>query len=397
MIKLRKVGILALTVALVSTTAIITGCDRKEEKNKIETGKEETNRTNEEKKTENSSYNLEDVVVTIDGKEIKMKEMMYYIFQSEQEGNYYESVYESFEGAEQSFWDSEYEEGKTNREVIKDETMDACILYELFGKLAEENGYVLTKNEKESAKTDAEEMVNSLTDKQKKAMGLTVDDITNIQKKILLGNKYYEKVMKGIKIDEKAVRETVDEEKFRQYDVDYIYIPTVNYDEDYNPVNFTEKEKEQAYDKLKALLPKALKGRDFDKLIEKNQEQLESGSISFTKGDNLYGEEFEETALGLKNGEVADKIIEGEDGYYIIKMINDNSKESYESEVENAIINGKNEAFQKEFEKIKKEHKIEINNSLWDSIVLGAITYDEEAQQETEGEQVPEIIEETQE
>lgn len=397
MTKLKKIGVLALTVVLVSSTAMITGCDKKEEKNKIEKSTNKKNDEKEEKAPNKSEYSLDDIVVTIDDKKIKMKEMMYYIFQSEQEGNYYESVYQSFEGAEQGFWDSEYEKGKTNREAVKDETMDACVLYELFGKKAKEEGYTLTKNETESAKTDAEEMLKSLTDKQKKTMGLTVDDITNIQKNILLGNKYYEKIMKGIKVDEKAAKETVDKEKFRQYDVDYIYIPTVNYDEEYNPVEFTEDEKNKAYDKMKELLPKAMKGREFDELVGKKETELESGSISFTKGDNLYGEDFEETALELKKGEVADKIIEGEDGYYIIKMVNDNSNESYESEVENAIINAKNEAFQKEFEKIKKEHKIEINSTVWDSIELGTITYDAEAQQESEGLQIPDLVEETEE
>ena len=215
-------------------------------------------------------------------------------------------------------------------------------------------------------------------------MGLSVEDIASIQKKVFLGNKYYEKMMKSIKIDEEAVKKTVDKEAYRQYNVDYIYIPTVNYNEDYNPVEMSKKEKQKAYDKIKALLPKAIKGRKFDDLVGDDEEQLESGSISFIKGDNIYGEAFEKAALELKKGEVADKVIEGDDGYYIIKMADDNSSESYESEIENAINNAKNEAFAKKFEEIKKEHKIEINSSVWDTVELGQITYDKEAQQDME-------------
>lgn len=395
-IKLKKIGAFALTAILISSMVIITGCDRKED-TKSNTKTEKKAETEEKKETKTSGYSLDDVVVTIDDTKIKMKEMMYYIYQSEQEGNYYESVYHSLADSEQGFWDSEFEKGKTNREAIKEETMDACILYELFGKMAEQKGYTLTKDENKSAKADAKELYKSLTDKQKKTMGLTAESITKIQKKILLGNKYYEKVMKGIKIDEEAVKKSVDEEQYRQYDVDYIYIPTVNYDENYNPVELTGDDKQKVYDTIKALLPKALKGRKFDDLVGKKETQLESGSISFVKGDNLYGEEFEETALKLKKGEVADKIIEGDDGYYIIKMVDDNSKESYESEVENAIVNAKNEEFQKQFDKIKEEHKISINTSVWDSVELGSITYDEAAQPSNKEPVVPESEDSTEE
>ncbi|MSS64442.1 peptidylprolyl isomerase [Velocimicrobium porci] len=378
MIKRRKLGVFALTIALIGSVTFMTGCDHN---GKQEDSKKKIESSEEPDKKEDTKYDLKETVVTIDGKAILMKEMMYYIYQSEQQGNYYDSLFASFEDANESFWDTEFEEGKSNREALKEETMSGCILYEIFQNKAKAEGYVLTEDEKESAVSDAKELYASLTEKQKSIMGLSVKDITKIQKKVLLGNKYYEKIMKGIKIDEDAVRKTVDKEAYRQYDVDYIYIPTVNYDEEYNPVSMSKKEKQEAYDKIKALLPKAIKGREFDDLIGDDEEQLESGSISFIKDDNIYGEAFEEAALELKKGEVADKVIEGDDGYYIIKMVNDNSAESYESEVENAINNAKNEAFEKQFEKIKKDHEIEINSSVWDNLTLGKITYDEEAQQ----------------
>ena len=98
-------------------------------------------------------------------------------------------------------------------------------------------------------------------------------------------------------------------------------------------LELSEEERQEAYDTLLAMLPEAMESDDFTELIPEESLTLEAGTIEFMEGDELFGATFEKEALKLQNGQVADYIVEEEDGYYIIKMVNDNSMESYNDEV----------------------------------------------------------------
>ena len=80
--------------------------------------------------------------------------------------------------------------------------------------------------------------------------------------------------------------------------------------------------------------------------------------------------------MKLSNGQVSEQIVEEEDGYYIVKMLNDNSTESYDDEVAAMQERLVYEEFQKIFEQMKAEYKIEINKSIWDKIVIGNTIYE---------------------
>ena len=80
--------------------------------------------------------------------------------------------------------------------------------------------------------------------------------------------------------------------------------------------------------------------------------------------------------MKLSNGQVSEQIVEEEDGYYIVKMLNDNSTESYDDEVAAMQERLVYEEFQKIFEQMKAEYKIEINKSIWDEIVIGNTIYE---------------------
>ena len=74
-------------------------------------------------------------------------------------------------------------------------------------------------------------------------------------------------------------------------------------------------------------------------------EGLESSEVTFIKGDEIFGADFEKAALALSNGEIANSIVEEEDGYYIIKMVNKDSKVSYEDAMNRAVEAGLERCF----------------------------------------------------
>jgi len=313
-------------------------------------------------------------VVKVNDTKVGMDEMMYYIYQTEQEGNYYEELYSTFFG--DSYWDMEYEEGYTFREFSKDETMNTAIMYTIFEEKAEKAGYSLSEEEKAEIAEEAQSFYDGLSENQKSVMNLDVEKLTAIQEKTALGDKYYEEIMSGIQVDEETASQRIDPDEYKQYEVEYIYVPTVEYDEDFNPVELSEDEKQGAYETAVDLLAKAKEADDFTELIPEDSLDLEAGVIDFLEGDELFGATFEEEALKLQNGQVVDQVVEEEDGYYIIKMLNDSATGSYEEEVlamqERLIY----EEFQRVYEQIKADYTIEINNAIWDGIVIGDITYE---------------------
>lgn len=318
-----------------------------------------------------------DVVLTVNDTDIYMDEMMFYIYQTEEEGNQNEEMYQNFFG--ESFWDSADEEGVTNRELLKQDTIDSAILYEIFCQKAEESGYELSEEEKADVESDAQGTWELLTDKQKKAMLLTQERLTQVLLKISLAYEYYEDFMDSLPVDRDTAASMITPDEYRQYDVQYLYVPTVHFDENYEMTPYTEDEKEAAYKKIKGFLKKAKKGTEISQLLEEDDMETEISEVGFMEGDALFGKAFEKAALTLENGEVYKDVVEEEDGYYIIKMVDNNSTESYDMEVEAAIAQAEAEAFETAYKELKKDFEIKINDDVWDPIEIGTLTYDENA------------------
>lgn len=319
-----------------------------------------------------------DAAVSVNGTDIFMDEMMFYIYQTEEEGSQSEQMYQNFLG--ESFWDAvDEEKGMTNRELLKQDTMDSAILYEIFYQKAAESGYELTEEEKEGVKEDAKDTLEALTEKQKKAMLLTEERLTEVMLKISLAYEYYTEFMESLPVDEDKAVSMITPDEYRQYDVEYLHVPTVHFDENYEMTPYTKEEKKEAYKKISGFLKKVKEGTEISDLLEDDDLETEVSQIGFVEGDTVLGKKFEKAALGLENGQVYDGVVEEEDGYYILKMVNNNSTESYENEMEAAIAQAEAEAFEKAYEEMKKDFDIKINEEVWGPVVIGTLTYDENA------------------
>lgn len=331
-----------------------------------------------ENKAESEEKWNEDTILKIGDALIRRDEMFYYIYQREEEGNEMEQIHQSAFG--ESYWDSEAEEGKTFREKVKEETLDAAIMYEIFYEKAKGVGYELSSEEKEKIKEDAKEGMEELTNQQIKIIGMTQERLEEIFEKISIATEYYQDFMDGLEINEDEATSQLIPEEHRQYDVEYIYAPTVTYDENYEPTPYSKKKKQAAHKKMQKLLNKALKSdKDLEDLVPEDDDTLETSTIGFLKGDQMFGKSFEKEALKLKNGETADHLVEEADGYYIIRMVDDNSTEAYDSAVDAALDQARSEAFEQAFEKMKEDYVILVNEEVWEPLVIGEITYDPNA------------------
>lgn len=318
------------------------------------------------KKVSNTS-----VIFTVNEKEVTLKDMMYYIYPMEAEGNYYEQM--SQEYFKTSYWEMEAEEGVTMREYTKKIILENAIMYEVLYLEAQKLGYSLTEDEIKTAKDNAASIMSGMDESVLKLTGFTEELLSQIEQKLQLGKKYSDEIMSGVEVDEDAIADTISYEEYRQYNTENLFVSTTYYDDDGTLESLSEKEIQEMKDIIKDAFTQVKEGKSFEDLEGENDLLLFS-ELNFVKGDGSVDSKYQEAALALANGQMTDSIIEGEEGFYIIKMIDDNSKESYEAEIENAIMLEEDKKFMEVYDKMAENYKTEINNSNWDPLVVGEIT-----------------------
>ena len=84
----------------------------------------------------------------------------------------------------------------------------------------------------------------------------------------------------------------------------------------------------------------------------------------------------------MKNGEVSD-LIETEDGYYVIKMVNNNDPEAYDNQCATVISQEEETQFDTVYKNTIKAEYIATAQSFWKGrVTIGYLTYDDTTAQE---------------
>lgn len=290
----------------------------------------------------------ETLVLTVDDTKVYLNEMMYHVMLAEMQGELYASVLQNGE----DYWDMDDGNGATMAEVAKDMAMDNAVKYQLFYDLAMQKGYEMTDEEKEISKSQAENIMLNISAEVLQKLELSEEQLLIILDKIAIATRYYNDFVKTLDVDEEVIRDTFDPADYQQYDIEYIYA--------------TKKELAE----LEELKEEVKNATEFDQLSDKTS--LKIGNLSFLSGKDTFGEEtnLEEEIVSMNPGEVSD-IIETVKGYYIIRLKDNTSKDSYETAVSDAVEQAKEEAFESAYEKLKKEHQITINNKIWKKVKMG--------------------------
>ncbi|MFV0343114.1 MAG: peptidylprolyl isomerase [Anaerocolumna sp.] len=315
------------------------------------------------------------LAVTVGDQKIYMDEMMYYIYAMEANGEQYEQLYQQYYGT--SYWDTEVEEGITIRDQMKDYVMDTAVMYAILYDKAVAEGYTLTEEEETTAKTNAESVLSQISEEQLAITGFTTESLTAVQEKLAIGERYYTDLVEGFDIDDQALTDSISKEDNRQYDTEYLVVPTVTYDESYQQVALTEEEIAAAKDVITSALEQAKAGDAFADIataLSTDDITVSTSTLNFVKDDGSAEESYQEAALALENDEIADGIIETETALYVIKMVDNNSTETYDAAVEEAIATAENDAFTVKYDEIKAEYTITENADVWDAIVMGETT-----------------------
>lgn len=311
-------------------------------------------------------------IVTIDGDKYYLEDLTYYFYNAESTvSQMYGQLYGDYA------WDMPYDSSMSVRDFVKSETINNIVYNEVMYREAVANGYTLTEEEEKDIDEDINTLLNDagLSKKFIKKNSFTSEYLKDVFTKIKLAERYKNDIIDSLGIDEEAIKAGIDYNEYKQYDVEYFFISTKKTNkEDNSTVEMSDEEKKAAYQKIADLREKALTADDWSSLLPEDEEELRYRDTDFLANGTLYPDEFKEPVMALENGEISD-IFETEDGYYFVRMQNNEMTDAYEQAVEKAINEAEEEAFDKEYnENIITKHNYVLNERAIKNLRMGRIT-----------------------
>lgn len=304
-------------------------------------------------------------IVEIDSTKLTLEDFLYDIYLIEQERDNWNKDYKEI--LDTDYWDYSYE-GITMEQLSKDTIMTRIVMHEILATQAKKEGYALSEIEHANVEEDVDKLLTSLSKEQLKHMNRDV--LIKSFSKIALGDKYYMAVIDDYKVNEEAIRSTINPDEYREFITECLYAPTAKVSNQ-KITPFGEEEIKKAYDKIKDITYLIQGGVDFDKVLGQ-VDGIIHYERSFIISDNTAEKEYKEAAKELDNGEYSDAI-STPFGYYIIHMLDNNSSKRYEQAVQSTIIEEKAAQFMIYYDDLMQEYDININSKYWDSIKLGSI------------------------
>lgn len=332
-------------------------------------------------------------ILTVEGKDkdgktvthtVNYPEALYDIYQAEAMPNMYAMYNMSFD------WEDTAEDGETYSSTYKKQIMQTLKKREILYMCAQKQGLSLTDEEKKAVQEDVKNARKNMTDKQKKMKGLDEATLTTVMEKDKLGEKYKDSVIATLNIDEDALKKTVDKKSYRQYTLQYYVFAKTETDSEGNSKDKDAKTIAQGKKDMEELQKKAAKAKDFTKnvMTDKNDDKIDDNNkaISYSTKDLVETDEdfLDKKTLkkvkAMKNGEVSD-VLETKDGYYVIKMVNNNDPEAYNNQCESVISQEKETQFDATYKNTIKAEYTATAQSYWKGRVnIGYLTTDDTQQ-----------------
>lgn len=328
-------------------------------------------------KTDKNSSNLtrNPKVITLSEDEMNFDEFLYYITYYESYGEYSKEYYKHFFEVD-DFWSMEpYEDGNTNSKLYKENAYNHAISNMILADCAMKEGFQITKDQEAEIESYANEFLTQYSENPLIKEYVTKDGIYNALRRKYLASEYEQFLRNEVAVEESVITTSISKEEFREFKTEYLFLQVSKYDKNNVRVDLTEEEKEEKLSIMREALDMAKAGSSFEAIKTSLKEKVE---LTYTTRDfTLQNESIEEAYIDaskdLENLEISD-IVEGEYGYYIIKMLDNNSFDSYDQTIQDEIVSKSNEKYQERFNEIKDSYQIVINEELKEQLNFGSIS-----------------------
>ena len=308
---------------------------------------------------------------------VYMKEAVYSIYQVENQYNQYSSIYQQLYG--KTYWEMEDvdSKGRNGASAAKKQVMDSLKQREVLYMEAQKRGYSLTAEEEKTAENNVADTMKNFTDKQKKLEGLDEKTLKSEFKKNALAEKFRQILIKESGVDEEALKATVNKKDYRQYTLQYYKVSNQETSGE-ETKEVSAEQKQTNLTNMQALQEKAKTAKDFTKLLDDNdktgiQYQTENLIKKDLKDSTFLNKKLRKQIMKMDNGQISD-IIEGDDGYYLIKMVNNDDSEAYDNQCQSVVNEEETKQFNARYAEFAPNYVTEVQSYWKGRVKLGAYT-----------------------
>ncbi|SFR71581.1 peptidylprolyl isomerase [Anaeromicropila populeti] len=303
---------------------------------------------------QDTTLETDTVVMTVGDEEIEYQEVLFYIYKIKQD---YEKTLSA------GVWTFEVADGVSFEDYAKEEIINELTELKIICQQAVSEGVTLTDDELADLKQQANTFLYSLSEEDIQTYGFTQELIEKIYGEHALANKMFD-VTTG------EVDTSISNEEVRQIKVQYLLIMTNGVNKEGKNIQMNEKEKKAAYKEAKKLYEEAKKSTDFYNFAMANSD-LDEVELIF--GQEEKPDEFGSQAVLLKTGELS-KIIEGNQGYYIVYCVSDCDEDATFEKKEEIIQQRQTTVFESSYSTWSEQYKVVVSKPLWERIVFGEET-----------------------
>lgn len=267
-----------------------------------------------------------------------------------------------------SIWEEEGNEGKTFGENVKDGVMEN--IHDLYVLRAHAKDYDVTISEEEQKKIEeaAKAFMAANTEDVLEELAVSESDIITYLELMT----YQQKMRESMVAD---VDKKVSEDEANQTQVTIVKVSTkgTEKDDDGKIIDLTDEEKaakkelaEKVHEKV-ATSEKVAEA-DMNSMAKEIDESLMASEVHFTTAGNeeeILDEKVKEAVKELKDGELAAEVVEGADGYYVVRLDLKFDKEATESKKSTIISNREKEMYDSLMDDWTEETKLKVEDSVW--------------------------------
>lgn len=324
----------------------------------------------------NAKNNAGKVVMTLTKNgvthEVTLDMLTYFLAYNEKEGNaafennkdYYKALF----GDDVNFWTMQSNNSRSMAEEYKLMVYDTAVYTMILYFEAQDAGMTLSDSRKNAVANTTALFLNKYTWEERARCGMTDEVIAQSYERIFLADQYKEQITANVKVDEDAVRATINKEDYHLYETSYLYISKSMDDESLVAAAGSQEQRKQLMEMCKE---EAEKGKSFADIQKEHADVLTYATRDFTAAiQTSYEPEYINLARDMKIGEY--RLLEFNYGIYLITIDSNTKYYGYDDAVQAAM----DEAFAKDantiFSQIDKDYEIKTTDN-WDKIEMGTV------------------------
>lgn len=293
--------------------------------------------------------------------------------QQAQTMSYYSMLMSQYgmDGSASNVWDQEGDDGKTVGESSKDGVMTTINQLYVLKAHAADYDVTITDDEEKAIKEAAAKFIKDNDEKTLKKLAVSEDDIVTYLELVTIRSKMRDPMTADVDTEVSA-----NEKDQTRVTIVKVSTEGTEKDDDGNTIDLTDEEKAQKKELAQQVLDKVkasddVANADMDALAKEVDDSLSATTPAFTTAgstDDTLDEAVQDAALELKDGEVADSVIEGDDGYYVVRLDKMLDEDATANKEQTVISDRKSDLYDSTLEEWVKEDKIKVKDSVWDQI-----------------------------